>query len=73
MSALALSGQSSRTRGCPLLDQSGQGGFWREMICPLMTQSGHALCAKKGQKLSKQLSVFDDFGRAVQRPATVAI
>ena len=31
---------------CPLLDQSGKGGFWREMVCPLMTQSGHGDAAR---------------------------
>jgi hypothetical protein len=38
---LALSGQSDRTRVCPLLDQSGQSRFFRQNGLSA-TQSGHA-------------------------------
>ena len=40
---LAPSGQSDRTHVCPLLDNSEQRRILaRQMVCPLLTQSGHA-------------------------------
>jgi hypothetical protein len=42
---LALSGQSSRSRVCPLLEtKADKGGFWQALARLLMTQLRHWLC-----------------------------